>query len=78
MNIFYIPFILYYCQQVLFTLRILSLLPPLNGASVDIADDNGSFQFSLEAEFTSPFYVQIALAADTEAESSFFANLLQY
>ena len=26
----------------------------LNGASVDIADDEGSFQFSPEAEFQSP------------------------
>ena len=30
MNIFYIPFIFYYWQQVLFTLKISSLLSPLN------------------------------------------------
>ena len=32
LNIFYIPFIFYYCQQVLFTLRISSLLSLLNDA----------------------------------------------
>ena len=32
LNIFYIPFIFYYWQQVLFTLRISSLLSPLNDA----------------------------------------------
>ena len=61
MNIFYIPFILYYLQQVLLTLKVSSLLPSLNDASVDIIDDEGFFQFSPEAEVTSPLYVHITL-----------------
>ena len=48
------PIFFYYCQQVLFTLRVSSLLSPLNHASGDIVVDDGSFQFSPEAEFTSP------------------------
>ena len=36
MNIFHIPSIFYYCQQVLFTLRVSSLLSPLNDVSVDM------------------------------------------
>ena len=54
MNIFYILFLFYYCQQVLFTLRVSSLLSPLNDASGDIAVDKGSFQFSHDTEFISP------------------------
>ena len=60
MNIFYIPFILYYRQHVLLTLKVSSLLSSLNDASVDIIDE-GSFQFSPEAEVTSPLYVHITL-----------------
>ena len=37
----YIPFIFYYCQQLLLTLRVL-LLSPLNDESVNIADDEAS------------------------------------
>ena len=48
MNIFCISFVFYYCQQVLFTLRVSPLLSPLNDASVDIADDEDSFQFRLK------------------------------
>ena len=70
-------FIFYYCQQVFFTLRVSSLLSPLNDASVDFVDGMVSFQFSLEAEFTSHLYVHITLATDTEAESPCFAQLLQ-
>ena len=55
MNIFYMPFIFYHCQQVLLTLRVSSLLSPLNDAFVDFADDMGSFQFSPETQFTSPY-----------------------
>ena len=77
MNTFYIRFIFYYWQQVLFTLRVSSLLSPLNDASGDIVVDEGSFQFSPEAEFTSPLYVHITFATDTEAESTCFAKLLQ-
>ena len=76
-NIFYILFIFFYCQQVLFTLRVSSLLSPLNDVSVDIVGDEGSFQFSPEAEFASPLYVHINLATDTEAESLCFAQLPQ-
>ena len=49
------PFIFYYCQQVLRTLRVSSLLSPLNDASVNFADNIGSFRFSPEAQFTSPY-----------------------
>ena len=41
---------------------------PLNYASVDIVNDEGSFQVSPKAEFTSPLYVHITLAIDTESE----------
>ena len=68
LDIFYIPFIFYYCQQVLFTLRVSSLPWPLNDASSSIVDNEGSFQFPPEGEFTSPLYVHIILAIDTEAE----------
>ena len=44
----------YYCQQVLFTSRVSSLLSLLNNASLDIVDDEGSFQIFPEAEFISP------------------------
>ena len=77
MSIFYILFIFYYCQQVLFALRISSLLPLLNEASVHSVDDGGSFQFSPEAESTSHLYVHITLATDTEVESPCFSQRLQ-
>ena len=77
MNIFYILFIFYYCRQVLSTFWVSSLLSLLNDASVDIVDDESSFQFSPEADFTSPLYVYITLATETEAESPGFAQLLQ-
>ena len=35
-------------------LRVSSLLSPLNAASVNIVDDEGSCQFSPKAELTSP------------------------
>ena len=71
---FYIPFIFYHFQEALFTIRVSSLLMPLNDASFDIVDYEGSFQFS--PEITSPFYVQITLVTDTEAEPPHFAKLL--
>ena len=77
LNIFDIPFIFYYCQQDLFELRVSSLLSLLNDSYVDSVDDEGSFQFSPEAEFTSHLYFHITLATDTEAESPWFAQLLQ-
>ena len=77
MNIFYIPFIFYYCQPVSFTLRVSLLLSLFNDTSVNIVDDEGSFQFSPETEFTSYLYVHITLATDTEAESLCFAEVLQ-
>ena len=58
-------------------LRVSSLLLSLNDASGDLANDEGSFQFSPEAEFTLPLYVHITLAADTEAESPCSSKLLQ-
>ena len=74
---FYIPFIFYYCQQVLFTIRVSLLLSLLNDASVSIVDDEGSFQFSPEAEFASPLYVHIILATNIEIKSPCFEQLLQ-
>ena len=35
-------------------IKFSSLLSSLNDASVGIVDDEGSFEFSLKAEFTSP------------------------
>ena len=74
---FYIPFIFYYCQQVLFTLRVSSLQSALNEAFVDFPNDEGYFQFSPEAEFTSSLYDRVTFATDTGAESPCFAQLLQ-
>ena len=45
------------------------LITSSNDTSVDIVDDEGSFEFSPKAEFTSPLYVLITHAADTEATS---------
>ena len=77
MVIFYIPFILYHCQEFAPTLRVSSLLSLLNDASVDIVVDEDSFQFSPEAEFISPSHVHITLATDNEAEPPCFAQLIQ-
>ena len=55
-----------------------SLLSTLNDTSVDIVDVESSFQFFLEVEFSSPLYVHITLATDTEAESPCYVKLLQY
>ena len=38
----------------------------INDASVGIVDDEGNFQFSPKATFTSTFYIHITLAADTK------------
>ena len=63
-----VVFIFYYYKQVLFALRASPLLSPLNDASVDIFGDEGSFQFSPEAELASLLYVHITFATDTETE----------
>ena len=76
MNIFFILFIFYYWQQVLFTLRVSSLLSLLNDASVDIVDDEGFFSFLLKVN-AQPLYVHVTLLTDTEAESPWFAQLRQ-
>ena len=55
---FYMSFIFYFCQQALFELRVSSLLSLIDDASVDIVDDEGSFQFSPEGELASPLYVR--------------------
>ena len=73
----YIPFIFYYCLQLLVTLRVSSLLLSLIDAFVDIVADQGCFKFSPESEFTSHLYVQMNLEVDTEAESPCFSWLLQ-
>ena len=44
---------------------------------LDIVDEEGSFYFSIEAEFVSPVYVHITLATNTDGESPSFAQLLQ-
>ena len=59
-----------------FTLRVSSLLSPLNDAPVDTTDDE-AFQFSPEAEFTSASYVHISLTTEAEAGSPYFAQLFQ-
>ena len=71
MNIFYVPFIVYYCQQALFTLGVSLLLSLLNDASVDIVVEEDSFQFSPEAKFTLHLCVHVTLATDTEAKSPY-------
>ena len=43
----------------------MKLILPLNNVSVYIADDEGSFQFSPVAEFSSSLYVYIAFVTDT-------------
>ena len=71
------------CQYDLYPINFLLLvtntllLSSSNDASVDIADDKGSFDFSLKAEFTSTLHVHITLARETEAASSRLAQLLQ-
>ena len=65
------PIYFYYCQQVLFTLKVSS---PLNDTSVGF---EASFQFSREVEFLSLLYVHITLPTDTEGETPCLARLLQ-
>ena len=77
LNIFYISFIFYCWQQVLFKLIVSSLLSTLNDASVDIVDDEDSFEFSFEAEFILALYFHITLVRDTEPEWLYLAQLLQ-
>ena len=59
-------------------IKIFFITITINDVPVDIADDEGSFQFSPETEFTPPFYVHITFATDAEIESPYFAQLLQY
>ena len=46
-------------------------------ASVESVDDEGSFEFSPKAEFTSLLYVYITFATDTGVESLFIAQPLK-
>ena len=66
----YILYLIYFLlpSSFIYINIISSLLSLLNAISVDIVDDEGSFQFSPEAEFTSPLCVHITRATDTEAE----------
>ena len=75
LNILYIWFIFYYCQQTLYKLRVSTLPSPLYDAFDDIVDDECSFQFSPEAEFTSPAYVHVTLTTNNQAELPCFAQL---
>ena len=53
----YISLIFYYWWQTLFTLRVTLLLSSSNDASVNIADDKGSFDFSwIHINFARPHY----------------------
>ena len=47
-----------------------TLLSSSNDTSVDIVDDESSFEFSPKAEFTSPLYVYITPTIDTDAPCS--------
>ena len=53
------------------------LVSSLNDGSVNIVNDKISFEFSPKAQFTSPLYIHIILAADTEAESQHLTEPLQ-
>ena len=57
-----------YCQQVLITLRVSLLLSLLKDTSVAIGDDEDSFQFSTEVEFTSHLHVHVTFATETEVK----------
>ena len=59
-------------------LRVFLLLSSLNDVSVDIVNNEGSFEFSRKAEFASPVHAHITLATDAEPVSSRLAQLLQY
>ena len=48
-----------------YTLRATLLLSSSIDVSADTVDDEGSFEFSPKAEFTSPLYLRITLAMDT-------------
>ena len=74
LNKIYIIFILSYCQQVIFTLRVPLVLSLLNDASVSIADDEDSFSFLLKLNSHGTY---ITLSTDTEAKSAYFAPLSQ-
>ena len=54
-----------------------SRLSSLNDASVNIVHNEGSFEFSPKAEFTSRLYIHTTLVKDTEAESPHCAQQLQ-
>ena len=58
-------------------LRVFLLLSSLNDVSVDIVNNEGSFEFSRKAEFISPVHAHITVATDAEPVSSRLAQLLQ-
>ena len=74
LNIIYIQYFSIIADKTLFTLRASLLLSSSNDASADAVDDEGSFQFSPKAEFTSLLYVHITLAAGTEAAARALHN----
>ena len=69
----FISFIFYYRWQTLFTLRVSLILSSL----IDIADDEGSVEFSPKAKFVSPLHVHIILATDIDPASLLLTQLLQ-
>ena len=56
-------------------IRSFLIITTIKNASVHLVDDEGSFQFSPEAEFISPLHVQVTFPTDTKAESLCFVRL---
>ena len=75
-------YILYIIYFLLFEISFIYIMGffvtiTINDASVGIVDDEGNFQFSPKATFTSTFYIHITLAADTKRRILRFAQLRQ-
>ena len=64
----------------LFTLSVFSLLSSLNDASVDIVDDEGSFEFSPKAGVTleSPHFTQVPHSAKSMLKRLVLKCVLNY
>ena len=70
------PFFSFIAGKNLFTLRASLLLSASNGASADTADDEGSFEFSPNAELISLLHVHITYVTDTDAAALHLIQLL--
>ena len=62
--------------KTLYTSRAFILLSLANDVSVATVDERDSFEFSSKVDFTSPLYVYITLATDTDAAAMRLAQLL--